>query len=88
MDWSSHEAQGLARYTGSAHCRGEVFLKMPLIKYALREFWYTFACLQFLLKFKKHILAAGEMAQWLRVLAALPEVLAITWWLTTVSNRI
>jgi hypothetical protein len=35
---------------------------------------------------------AGEMAQWLRALTALPEVLsqfpATTWWLTTICNGI
>jgi hypothetical protein len=32
----------------------------------------------------KQILGAGEMAQWLRALAALPEVPASTWWLSTI----
>jgi hypothetical protein len=38
----------------------------------------------------KYSLGAGEMAQWLKELAALPEVLssilATTWWLTTIRN--
>jgi len=33
-------------------------------------------------------LGAGEMAQWLRALTALPEVPATTWWLTTICNAI
>jgi len=35
---------------------------------------------------------AGEMAQWLRALTALPEVLSLipstTWWLTTICKEI
>ena len=35
---------------------------------------------------------AGEMAQWLRALAALPEVLSLIpsnhWWITTICNGI
>jgi hypothetical protein len=32
---------------------------------------------------------AGEVAQWIRALAALPEVLSsTTWWLATICNRI
>jgi hypothetical protein len=35
---------------------------------------------------------AGEMAQWLRALTALPKVLSLipaaTWWLTTICNEI
>jgi hypothetical protein len=40
----------------------------------------------------KEIHGAGEMAQWLRALTAVPEVLvqfpATTWWLTTICNEI
>jgi len=43
-------------------------------------------------KNKKTKKRAGEMAQWLRALTALPEDLssnpAITWWLTTICNGI
>jgi hypothetical protein len=41
---------------------------------------------------KKFNLEAGEVAQWLKALAALSEVLssfqATTWWLTTIYNEI
>ena len=41
---------------------------------------------------KKIELGAGDMTQWVRALATLPEVLssnpATTWWLTTICNEI
>jgi hypothetical protein len=41
---------------------------------------------------KKYFVGAGEMAQQLRALTALPEILSsipiTTWWLTTICNGI
>jgi hypothetical protein len=41
---------------------------------------------------KNRVLGAGEMAQWVRALTALPKVLSsnptTTWWLTTICNEI
>jgi hypothetical protein len=39
---------------------------------------------------KSRCWGAGEMAQWLRALTVLPEVLnpATTWWLATICNEI
>jgi hypothetical protein len=43
---------------------------------------------------KETNIVAGEMAQWLRALASLPEVLSSilysksTWWMTTIFNGI
>jgi hypothetical protein len=64
------------------------FFQLPQVSHARNEpigkHSYT--------KINKNVLGAGEMAQWIRALFALPEVMsqfpATTWRLTTICNEI